>query len=1143
VLTKQALVGVLCLLSAFACGRDRRGGEAVNVDARERAIRALISEGRYADALMSAEALVASLPAGWDHLTESSALAFDALVEVRWRMGSLSLDTLPIAQRLVEWHRAHTDDRRTAASLRGLGQILLLAGRANDAVAAFEASLKSEPQPAAPSGPWVADGLDGLAAAFIELTQYERAEQALRRALSARAANSDPRPLARTLELQSLVMMRTGRYREARKPLEAAVAIRRAQPDHPDMAATRALEGDLLWFEGRPAPARDAYHDCLSIAEARLGPNYPGVAHCSRRLGLMLVSLGDISEALALFERAARIAEASLGSAHPLFAGYLNDLAEAHRTVMNFRQARELYERALLLKERQLGPDHDSVATTVYNLALVSSDLGDLSEARRHFTRAMAIWQARLGADHPFVALAKASLAQTLLKHGQDTEAAALQREALAMRERSLGPFHRDTADALADLAGTLLVLGRTSEAVRFSERALAIWQQDAGADAPGFAAVLALRASVLAVSGDIPAARNHYRRALAITERVFGSDHPNTAELQVKLASLSAGAGERTLALDQALAAEASARRFLQQTLRYLPEREGISYAARRPSGLNLALTLTAQSSSARIGDVDRVYEAVIQNRALVFDEIAARQQAAATAPLGDGAALWTAWVSARQRVANLSVRTDQRASASQLSVLQQARRDAERAERALAAESSIFSAEQRRDTVTLTDIRHALPPRAALISFVRYDRPRNNDAAITGSRGVLTLYAAFVLDSTASEPVLISLGPATAIEADIAEWRRLVARGVPRSRSATIAERDIRAVGERLRRRLWNPLEPHLGAADRVFIVPDGALHLVTFAALPAGTSEYLIDRGPLIHYLTSERDLVNRLRRQATQARGLLALGGATFDVPGVVPVSTSTNRTADVVVRSGCESFEALKFAALPGTLAEVEDVALRWQQVQPVSRQPVNLLMGTGATERVFKRRAPGNRVLHLATHGFFLSGDCAAAPRSTRAVGGVAGGAVGASLESPLLQTGLALAGANRRAEAGPDEEDGILTAEEVAAMNLDSVEWAVLSACDTGLGEIRSGEGVFGLRRAFQIAGARTVIMSLWSVEDLATRRWMTALYDGRLRMKLGTAESVREASLTVLRDRRARGLSTHPFFWAAFIAAGDWT
>lgn len=189
---------------------------------------------------------------------------------------------------------------------------------------------------------------------------------------------------------------------------------------------------------------------------------------------------------------------------------------------------------------------------------------------------------------------------------------------------------------------------------------------------------------------------------------------------------------------------------------------------------------------------------------------------------------------------------------------------------------------------------------------------------------------------------------------------------------------------------------------------------------------------------------------------------------------------------------------------------------------------------------------PRKRVLHLATHGFFLGEHCRSSLDSSRGIAKLArdddetpppvGG------ENPLLLSGLALAGANHREAAGPDEEDGILTAEEIAELDLSGVEWAVLSACDTGLGEIRSGEGVFGLRRAFQVAGVRTLIMSLWAVEDESARAWMRALYEARLVKRMGAAEAVREASLTGLRERRERGESTHPFYWAGFVAAGDW-
>jgi CHAT domain-containing protein len=198
--------------------------------------------------------------------------------------------------------------------------------------------------------------------------------------------------------------------------------------------------------------------------------------------------------------------------------------------------------------------------------------------------------------------------------------------------------------------------------------------------------------------------------------------------------------------------------------------------------------------------------------------------------------------------------------------------------------------------------------------------------------------------------------------------------------------------------------------------------------------------------------------------------------------------------------------------------------------------------GADASAEAFEQYAPGKRVLHVATHGFFLEGSCESVVQRGLAASKRDESFLPATAENPLLLSGLAFAGANRRTLAKPDESDGILTAEEIAGINLDGVDWAVLSACDTGVGEIKIGEGVFGLRRAFQLAGAKTVIMSLWSVEDETTRQWMSTLYGEHFLGRKDTGESVRAASLQVLRQRRAKHQSTHPFYWGAFIATGDW-
>lgn len=269
----------------------------------------------------------------------------------------------------------------------------------------------------------------------------------------------------------------------------------------------------------------------------------------------------------------------------------------------------------------------------------------------------------------------------------------------------------------------------------------------------------------------------------------------------------------------------------------------------------------------------------------------------------------------------------------------------------------------------------------------------------------------------------------------------------------------------------------------------------------------------------------------------------MGGPAFD--GETDRSAtrrSTRRSATGGSAGDCRDLTTIRFEPLPESRQEVAEVAALWPDSGSVT-----VLTGTQATEGALKRLAPGRRTIHLATHGFFLDEGCSGSS-GKRGIGGTTSDANQNVTQKPskrrgaLLRAGLAFAGANRSSGRSQSTDDGILTAEEVASMDLTAVDWAVLSACDTGLGDLQTGEGVLGLRRAFQSAGVHTLVMSLWSVEDRATRSWMHRLYEGRASKGLPTEEAVAEATRGVLRERRAQALSTHPFYWAAFVAVGDW-
>ena len=423
---------------------------------------------------------------------------------------------------------------------------------------------------------------------------------------------------------------------------------------------------------------------------------------------------------------------------------------------------------------------------------------------------------------------------------------------------------------------------------------------------------------------------------------------------------------------------------------------------------------------------------------------------------------------------------------------------------------------------------------------------------------------YFAYVLrDDPGAYPRLVDLENAGLIDALVAEWRASMSGSATGLRSLTSASgagatrglEDYFAIAEQLREFLWDPLVGLVGDRRTVFIVPDGAVSLVNFSAFPA-QQEFLIEKGYRFHYLSAERDLLSAPSDEV--GGSFLAVGDPDYTRTTAVMAS---GRPAGMDEATRPQE-PTLAWEPLPGTAIEVQRVAQIVARsfgdsagrvtspdpatcAIPAESQGVLVLSKHCATEDAVTALAPGRRILHLATHGFFFDAVEQGRASGLRNIGGRA-------LENPLVLSGVVLAGASAgkaaRFEGGGG--DGLLTAREVAVMDLAGVEWVVLSACETGIGVAEAGEGVFGLRRAFQQAGARTVVMSLWSVDDQDALQWMTELYRERFAAgvprseptKTSTMEAVHRASRKVLSERRARGASIHPYHWAGFVAAGDW-
>ncbi len=912
----------------------------------------------------------------------------------------------------------------------------------------------------------------------------------------------------------------SGDYSGALEDYEQALAA--AVPDSADAAALSLEVAKVLGLQGDFTGSRALGQRALAIYERTKGAADPAVARALDAIAFALHGAGDYMAAKPIFERALAIDRAALGPENRETIEILERLAFNYSRTGDYATARAMQEQALAACEKAFG-EHD--ATTDQALRVLSqmlTELGDYPSAEPYQKRALAGLEEQRGKDAVEVGDTLLSMGNAAKGAGQYEKARGYFTRALAIYEKRLGPRNTRAGGALDSLGAALLGLKRFDEARDTLNRALDIQTEELGPEHPWTANVIQGLAKVETAVGNYAKARDLFEQNLKIWRDHLGPMHPFTVMSTMLLSDVLAHLGNYREAIDTALNAADIRRQDILLTVRTVDERQALRYADLHTTSMDTALTLASRNGSLP-DERARAWDALIQSRALVLDEMSARHRSIQQSrdPAVADVALRVA--GARSQLSRLILQGPGKSTPAEYT----AKADRSRAELAQAEESlALLSAEFRRELemrrTRYDGIRAALPVGSALVAFRRYNRKNYGARSDQGTES----YVAFVLAGPRAEPVAVRLGSAAHIEDLVKKWRAEIERERNSlGRSSANNEASYRQAGEALRAAIWDPLAARLGGARRVFIVPDGSLQVVNFSSLPTAGGRYLVESGPLLHLLSAERDLAAPLPERS--ATGLLAVGAPDFQSKARTAAPSPVDAVGEPLVFRGapsaCGGFAALKFAALPASLEEIQTIQRIWKSRgwQETS------LTGADASEAAVKGLVAGNRVVHFATHGFFLSAEC---PETFVA------------RENPLLRSGLALAGANLRQTAGSGGEDGILTGEEAATLDLEGTEWVVLSGCDTGAGDIRAGEGVMGLRRAFEEAGARTVINSLWPVEDREARQWMADLYRERFVNGKGAAESIREADVRQLAARHRAGKSTHPFHWAAFVAVGEW-
>jgi CHAT domain-containing protein/Tfp pilus assembly protein PilF len=924
----------------------------------------------------------------------------------------------------------------------------------------------------------VAAALDALATLLRNRRELEKAGQLHERALGIRERELGPDHLDVAASLHELAIIHLQlRDTAAAEPLcERALRIReRAQGP---VAASLAAMGSLHFLKGNYVKAAAFYERALSTYEQAPDSDPAEVARVLMNFAGVLNVQGAYANASELLERAARILESTLGPEHRTVGAVSYNRAVVHYDLGEYAKAEPLFENALKIIEQCSGTEDLDLLMPLNSLSMLYRVQGAYEKAKSVLERALRIAE-RAGPKHPRTADCVANLAAVHYAEQKYAEAEQLFQQALQLREATLEPDHSDIATTLTNLGLVHIASGSHARALPLCEKAVRLFEAAHDPDNPDVADGLENLAGLYEVQRVYDTARSLHARVLGIRERVLGPQHPDVADALDNLAAVRWATNDIPGALECYERAAEIRERYLGSSLATLSESRMRMLLDISRGQMDTLVSFQAHTDSSAARNL--ALTTVLRRKGRTVGE-AASARAALRRHLPT--TLQRDLEVVEKRRTELATRR-MAAEPQEPEALEELELEAEKLETSLARESARFRAHL--EPLTLQGVQAHIPEDGALVEFVRYRRFDPGDRRQPWHEA---RYLAFVVRRHGAADV-VPLGEAAPIESAIqAALGALVHPGDD-------YHARLRALEELVFAPVRRAADARRSATQRFLISPDGHLHLVPFAALVDVNGRHLVEHTS-ITYVSSGRDLV---------------------------PVERDAPRSRPLVVAA--PDYEG-RCKPLPGTKAEAKALSEYFKDI--------DLFEGPLATKHVLSRaRAP--MFVHVATHGFFR-GSNAPSFRRSRSWRGQRDLVLPSSdpLRLPDLDVDVdgALDGAGL-IFAGATEAEATLTAREVASIDLDGTQLVVLSACETGVGQIASSEGVYGLRRAFAIAGAQTQVVSLWKVDDDATRELMSRYYGALCTTERSKALQLAQQAL------HGNSKYRHPYYWAAFVPIGD--
>ncbi len=995
-----------------------------------------------------------------------------------------------------------------------LGNSLLQVGRAADSRSELLGALSLMPTVVGLDYESRADLLTNIGLAFQQEGRLDSADVYLKRGLVIRRENSSQH-MAASLNYLGLLHLKMGKLMTAEQELREAEASRRRLLDDIDesIIITQSDLAKVLEAKGDFAGARVLYDSVLSYWTGLLPENDTGLVEPLSDAARVASALGHYGIAGTYLRRTIDLLEHRIPASSPKLEQSQLNLADVLLKGRQFAEAEQVYL-ALLCAVADADKYADGRSDVINaNLAVLYAQRKQFQKAEKQLQELIRQRKTRLGPEHMDVLSAELNLANLLIQSGKHQRAEdPLQRIRRVLGERQAkGPV---LCKALNSLAVLKVELGSFDEAEQYYLEALSTWQQK-GREATLEIADLNENLGHLEVQrNNLLGADSLFLNATALRSEVLGPNHPILASGMIARAEVRFRIGELGTAASIASEATSLVQQHLGRNLLVLSEADAINMAdaARRYADLLLSCV---QRDAKLLAEHSNLVKTVLSTKGIVTRVIAERYRrlrehnSPEVNHLADSLRQTRTTISNRFDVFGWRQSND---SAGELTPLVEL---ANSLEARLAQLQSDYDASGAKDSAG-GNWELLIPRNSLRLDYILF----RDHSALGGDES--TSYGVFVSGDSVGTS-FIRLGTADVLDSLIFTLHEHMHNLSGRGHLPVATDlQTYHELATRLYELTLGPVVRHSSPDQTWVIAPDGLLWILPFAGLVDGTGAYVIE-SHIVHYSTPTYVGLDSYR-EGREASGLLALGDPTY--ASLTFRDTKPDKGTTPVEDS------AKLFAQLPSTRAEIKSIAQLWRET---SAEGVSVLLGHEASEYKFKELAKRHRVLHIASHGYSPPPDEleVTTPRWQYVTNH--------DYIDALVNSGIALAGANVGNSQAPAEsnENGFLSSYEVLSLDLSGVDVVVLSGCETALGHVAHNEGILGLQRSFLLAGAHTVLASLWPVDDEMTASLFEACYSdtaSRLPVSLG------QSQLTSLQRLRQEGLCDHPYNWAGWVTIGMW-